>query len=212
MKVFVHHPGKATVEIAVGVEVTSWSHLARHLVEKSLLHPPQLFQLLSSFSPSHHTGYLFRYGDGHATIVDATWATENGNIGSGKDVVRRPIEANITLKPRGGGDDAGAAAWRRWTTTMSQRIDMANNDDGIIHVDLVVEKVDLAEDSKKSGRVGGGGGGGGEISGDDGFRYTMTEFPYPIDDAKTNVLRVKEHLHFARVVDKFHVERLSRRH
>jgi hypothetical protein len=202
MKVVVHHPEKAAVEIAVGVEETSWSHLARRFVEKSLLHPPQLFQLLSSLSPSRHTGFLFRYGDGYATVVDATWATENGNIASGEDGVRRPIEANITLKPRGGGEDAGAAAWRRWTTTMSQRIEMANNNDGIIHVDFVVEKVGVAEDRIKSGVVCG------EIGGDDGFRYTMTNIPYPIDDTKTNVLYVTEHPQFASVVDKFHVERL----
>jgi hypothetical protein len=215
-RVVVHHPNKAAIEIAVGAEGASWTLLARHFVEKSLLYPPQLFHLLSSLSPSHQTSYLFRYGDGYATIIIATWATEKGiDVGvCGGEV---SIEANITLKPRdGGGGDDLTAAWQRWNVTMKpvtklgdvEPFDMANDDDGVVHVDLVVEKVGLAKEQRKGG--GEEGEGGREIGGNDRFHYAMTQTPYPVDNAKTNVLYVKEHLQFSRVVDKFHVEKLSK--
>jgi hypothetical protein len=219
-RVVVHHPNKVVVEISTCVEgtVLSWAQLARHFVEKSLLHPPQLFHLLSSLSPCHQTRYLFRYGDGYATVIDAVWAGKSsfkGDEGGGEV----PIEANISLKPRDSVGDVMAVAWQRWTSAMEhtttnrgsgESSNVSKDEDGVVHVDFVVEKVGLAEDQKAFGGGGGrGGGGGGETtSGDGNFRYTMTQLPYPIDDTRMNILYVKEHSHFSRVVDKFHVERL----
>ena len=86
--VIVHHHDKLPIEMIVGVDEISLCQLAKRYVEISLMHPPQLFHLLSSLSFSKKKGrrYLFRYGDGYATIVDATWSKfEEGGDGDGEE-------------------------------------------------------------------------------------------------------------------------------
>ena len=217
-RVVVHHPNKVAIEISTRVEgtVLSWAQLARHFVEKSLLHPPQLFHLLASLSPHKHTRYLFRYADGYASVINAEWASKSGiTANDNSRETGLTIEVNISLKPRDSIGEVMAAAWQRWSSAMEHKairggresFDVVKEEDGVVHVDLVVEKlVVVAEDQIA---FGGGGGGGGETCGDGGFRFTTTQLPYPIDDRRTNVLYIKEHPLFSRVVDKFCVKRLE---
>jgi hypothetical protein len=201
-RVVVHHPNKVAIEISTRVEgtVLSWAQLARHFVEKSLLHPPQLFHLLASLSPHKHTRYLFRYADGYASVINAEWASKSGiTANNNSRETGFPLEANISLKPRDSIGEVMAAAWQRWSSAMEHKairggresFDVVKEEDGVVHVDLVVEKlVVVAEDQIA---FGGGGRGGGETCGDGGFRFTTTQLPYPIDDRRTNVLYIKEH-------------------
>jgi hypothetical protein len=213
-RVVVHHPNKVAIEISTQVEgtVLSWAQLARHFVEKSLLHPPQLFDLLASLSPHKHTSYLFRYADGYASVINAEWASKSITANDNSRETGLTIEANISLKPRDSIGEVMAAAWQRWSSAMEHKattggresFDVAKEEDGVVHVDLVVEKLVIAAEDQ----IAFGGGGGGETCGDGGFRFTTTQLPYPIDDTRTNVLCIKEHPVFLRSVDKFQVERL----
>ena len=91
----------------------------------------------------------------------------------------------------------------RRATIVQNEIKYKNNKNEVrryfVHVDLVVEKVRFPSMMAEEGGRGGG---------DNGFNYTMTCTPYPINDGRTNVLRITEHRTYANVIDKFCVERM----
>lgn len=121
------------------------------------------------------------------------------------------IEANITLKPRRG-DDNKKMPFKNLKFHPSSMIPTSNlseEDEQLLletslHVDLIVEKVGLAWGGQGQEHRHGGGGDKKGMG-----KFPMTQTPFPIDDAKLNLLRVREHLIFKGVVDHYTVEKLS---
>jgi len=214
MKIIVQY-NKADIEVssaAGGVEDgDSWGQLAQRFVEQSLMHPPQLLPLLSSLSSSannHSTGpikrknsdgdrYLFRFGDGYATMIRTVWGNSNHNTDGDGDCGGEMIEANITFKPR-----AGNKLQHQCHPTAKVPTSDSNEGSSNLHVDLIVEVVGFAGEQQRNGGKKSKGGSSGGIT-----TFPMTQTPFPIDDTKQNLLSVREHPKFKGVVDHYTLER-----
>ncbi|KAL9184826.1 hypothetical protein ACHAXT_002603 [Thalassiosira profunda] len=188
MKVVVHHNG-TSAELPLRRPPETWGRLCQRHCEGRLLHPPRLLQLLASLSPDGRADeYLFRYGDGRATIVKPRWSeASRGGEASGKEGEGERVEANLALRPRG-----GPLAKIDDLTPLEAAFPAGAN--GMVPekmaVELRVEKVGMGAD-------------------EDGGPFPLTQTPYPVDDARTNVLEVMEHARFAGVVDRFSLARLD---
>ena len=253
MNIIVHY-NKSAIEVSsvadgrVG-DRDSWAKLTQRFVEQSLIHPPQLLILLASLSTSSLSNnhsydpierksrdfdrYLFRFGDGYATMIQTVWGKAGGSNrriihktdGGGDKGEREMIEANITLNPRAGGvtrnNSSSKILQQQCHPSAMIPIPKQNNDDGegeagssgAIHVDLIIEMVGFAEAQQQKQHqrnrrrmsIRDSRGDGSE----DTTTFPMTQTPFPIDDAKMNLLSVWEHPMFKGVVDHFTLERYS---
>ena len=246
MNIIVHY-NKSAIEVLSAADGgvgdrDSWAKLMQRFVEQSLMHPPQLLSLLASISSSLSSDnrknrdvdrYMFRYGDGCATMIRTIWGNRGSGNGSnvhntgcdGDEGEREIIEANVTMKPRAGRLTRNNSSCKllqlQCHPSVKIPIPKQNNDDGegegessgAIHVDLIVELVGFAREQKqkqhqRNGRrrsnIDSRDGGSGGIT-----TFPMTQLPFPIDDAKVNLLCVWEHPTFKGVVDHFTLERYS---
>lgn len=133
--------------------------------------------------------YKLRYGDGYATIIKPTWNEENG-LNCDEDILSLEeggtIEANVLFKPRGSG-----------ALSKISNLDLAYtkipDKPKEVKVDFYLEKIGVMEEMfiKHYQTV------------------ALTQVPYAADDAKTNVMCVKEHGRFEGMIDNFSVETLA---
>ena len=112
MKILINH-GHLTTELTSTPNET-WGQFTQRFVEHSLLHPPQLLQLLVDISNySNKSGgvisgcsYRLRYGDGYGTLIKPTWNATSSGVVNEEENNNNIIEANIMLKPKSGSKDA----------------------------------------------------------------------------------------------------------
>eukprot|EP00584_Thalassiosira_punctigera_P003099 CAMPEP_0172538068 /NCGR_PEP_ID=MMETSP1067-20121228/9543_1 /TAXON_ID=265564 ORGANISM="Thalassiosira punctigera, Strain Tpunct2005C2" /NCGR_SAMPLE_ID=MMETSP1067 /ASSEMBLY_ACC=CAM_ASM_000444 /LENGTH=270 /DNA_ID=CAMNT_0013323489 /DNA_START=198 /DNA_END=1007 /DNA_ORIENTATION=- len=206
MKVAVHYDSSST-DIQTDDHET-WGGLCRRFVETKLVHPPRLLQLLASLHPDERMGgYEFRYGDGTSTMIKPAWSDGgyNSNAASNSEGV---VEANVTLRPRGRGGALLSRVQNLPQAFVSDEPSVARVDfgesplaKGELSADLRVEKVGDAPDEKNPGVLPF------LSSGVDCGCFPVTQTPFPVEEGRTNILKVKEHPRLRGVVDRYSLQR-----
>ena len=206
MKILINH-GHLTTELTSTPNET-WGQFTQRFVEHSLLHPPQLLQLLVDISNySNKSGgvssgcsYRLRYGDGYGTLIKPTW-NATSSVEVGEDDGNNIIEANITLKPKSGSPLADASSSNFSGLVIDESVSSNMKQ---IEVDLFVEKIGLSSSKdgkqkkkKKKKSTATTEGGGSILFGD------MTQTPFPINVKRVHVLNVVEHSLFKGVIDSY---------
>ena len=196
MKILINH-GQLTTELTSTPNET-WGGFTQRFVEHSLLHPPQLLQLLVNilnYSNDSNSGggvisecsYRLRYGDGYGTLIKPTW-NATGSVVAGEDDGNSIIEANITLKPKSGSSNNFSGL-------------VIDDESEQIEVDLYVEKIGLSSSKngkqKKKKKSTANTEGGSVLFGN------MTQTPFPINVKRVHVLHVVEHSLFKGVIDSY---------
>ena len=115
MKINVQAEGKIlSIILASDDTSTTWGGVCKDAVEKYLtkIYPDLLLQRLLQLSPTERLShYLFRYGDGCATIFRVMWSTASVPGCTRLPLASGYVEVNVVLKPKEGSMLESANFW-----------------------------------------------------------------------------------------------------